>query len=141
MHYIDTSVLAAILLDDAERERAEKRLESLRAERQCLSGWTGVEMFSAIARRVRTRELTAKKAVQARQLYLDEFVAKLEVLNAGVPEFERARALLTIDNTGLRSGDALHLAIALNHRVTAFHTFDETLRKAANRSGLHAPSF
>ncbi len=140
MHYIDTSIIAAILLRDPESKRAENLLDSLRSEDRCLSAWTGVELFSAIGRRARTREMTSKAAANARLLYFEEFAAKLILLPIGTPDFERACALLAIEGTGLRGGDALHLAIALNRGVTSFRTLDKSLRKIAIQMGLSAPS-
>lgn len=140
MHYLDTSVLAAILLRDAESERVEKMLLGLRGELQALSIWTGVEVFSAIARRLRMRDIGVREAARARQTYDEEFVAKHEVLMLTAADYARARSLLAVDGTKLRAGDALHLAVALNNGVSTFRTLDKDLRKIAVQSGLTAPA-
>ncbi|MDP3294396.1 MAG: type II toxin-antitoxin system VapC family toxin [Nevskia sp.] len=140
MHYLDTSILAAILLRDPESERVEKALQGLGGEFLALSVWTGVEVFSAIARRLRMREISPREAARARQAYDEEFVAKHDVLVLTTPDYARARNLLAVDGTKLRAGDALHLAVALNHGVSTFRTLDKDLRKIAVQSGLTAPA-
>lgn len=140
MHYLDTSILAAILLQDPESERVEKMLKGLRGEFLSLSVWTGVEVFSAIARRLRMREIGAREAARARQAYDEEFVAKHNVLSLAPPDYARARNLLAVDGTRLRAGDALHLAVALNNGASTFRTLDKDLRKIAIQSGLTAPN-
>lgn len=136
MHYLDSSVLAAILLRDPESERAERLLLSLLGEPQLISHWTGVEVSSAIARRLRMRDINAREAARARLAYDEEFVAKHDVLMLTAADYARARSLLAVDGTKLRAGDALHLAIALNHGVSTFHTLDKDLREFAVQSGL-----
>jgi hypothetical protein len=39
-------------------------------------------------------------------------------------------------DTGLRAGDALHLAVANNHRATAIYSLDKTVLKAGKILGL-----
>ncbi len=140
MHYLDSSVVAAILLRDPKSERAEKLLLSLRGEPQLISHWTGVEICSAIARRLRRREISARDAARARLAYDEEFVAKHDVLMLTAADYSRARSLLAVDGTRLRAGDALHLAVALNHGVSTFRTLDRDLREFAVQSGLSAPA-
>lgn len=140
MHYLDSSVVAAILLRDPKSERAEKLLLSLRGEPQLISHWTGVEICSAIARRLRRREISARDAARARLAYDEEFVAKHDVLMPTAADYSRARSLLAVDGTRLRAGDALHLAVALNHGVSTFRTLDRDLREFAVQSGLSAPA-
>jgi predicted nucleic acid-binding protein len=141
MHYLDTSVIAALLLRDPESDRVEKMLRTpLAGETLLLSWWTGVEVFSAIARRLRMRQIGAQGAARARLAYEQQFVANHAVIGIAAADFDRARQLLSVDGTALRGGDALHLAIAVNHHVTSFRTLDKVLRRAAQQTGLHAPA-
>jgi hypothetical protein len=55
-------------------------------------------------------------------------------------DFDLATRFLQHYRTGLRSGDALHLAIAQNHNADRFFTLDAKLIKAAKMVGIPAGS-
>jgi len=52
------------------------------------------------------------------------------VLLPKADDFSLAKRYLGRFETGLRAGDALHLAVANNHRAAAIYTLDKTLLKA-----------
>ena len=49
---------------------------------------------------------------------------------------EAERLLLGTDSPGLRTLDALHIALALAHAATHVLTFDRRMREAASQAGL-----
>lgn len=51
-------------------------------------------------------------------------------------DFDLAKEYLGHYQSGLRAGDALHLAIARNHQMTMTYTLDKTLLKAGQALGL-----
>ena len=51
-------------------------------------------------------------------------------------DFDLAGEFLRRYETGLRAGDALHLAIASNNRATALYTLDKMFLTAGRRLGL-----
>jgi uncharacterized protein len=51
-------------------------------------------------------------------------------------DFALAKEYLTHSETGLRAGDALHLAVAGNRRAETVYTLDKRLLKAGNMLGL-----
>lgn len=51
-------------------------------------------------------------------------------------DFTLAKEYLFHFETGLRAGDALHLAIARNHRAQVIYSLDKTLLRAGKRLGL-----
>jgi predicted nucleic acid-binding protein len=51
-------------------------------------------------------------------------------------DFDLAKAYLSQFETGLRAGDALHLAIAKNHRAGVVYSLDKSLIKAGEMLGL-----
>jgi uncharacterized protein len=53
-------------------------------------------------------------------------------------DFKLATQLLTNHHTGLRSGEALHLAIAKNHGAKCLYTLDKGLRAAASALKISA---
>jgi uncharacterized protein len=58
------------------------------------------------------------------------------VLLPEAEDFSLAKQYLGKFETGLRAGDALHLAIASNHRARTIYSLDRTLLKAGNTLGL-----
>jgi len=54
-----------------------------------------------------------------------------EVLTPSAEDFETATKLLQNFKTGLRAGDALHLAITINQHIDSLYTLDKELAKAA----------
>jgi hypothetical protein len=81
-----------------------------------VSHWTKIEFSSLIARKVRTRELTADAAARADARF--EILAgdSFAVLLPDADDFGLAKRYLGKFETGLRAGDALHLAIAANRQ-------------------------
>lgn len=51
-------------------------------------------------------------------------------------DFDQARKWLNRFDTGLRAGDALHLAIASNHGAEAIHCLDKVMIAAGRTLGL-----
>ena len=58
------------------------------------------------------------------------------VLLPGANDYDLARQYLRIHDTGLRVGDALHLAIAQNNHAEAVYSFDKMLLKAGEVLGI-----
>ena len=89
-----------------------------------------------LAREVRMGGLDPASAHQAgsrlEAMVNESFVVLLPNRN----DFDRARHWLGRFDTGLRAGDALHLAIAKNRRADAVHTLDKPMIAAGNRLGL-----
>ena len=63
------------------------------------------------------------------QLLVQSFV----LLAPSVGDFVTAAQLLTPADTGIRAGDALHLAIATNHGAKRVYTLDRGLLKAGEQ--------
>jgi uncharacterized protein len=58
------------------------------------------------------------------------------VLSPGGNDYALARRYLRNYDAGLRAGEALHLAIAANHRADAIYSLDKTMIKAGKTLGL-----
>ena len=56
--------------------------------------------------------------------------ASFAVLLPSASDFDLARHYLGRSETGLRAGDALHLAVANNHHAAAIYSLDKILLKA-----------
>jgi predicted nucleic acid-binding protein len=99
-----------------------------------------VEFAGLVARRVRMRELTEQLASRAVLVFERLLAESFHLILPTPPDFDLATRLLQHYRTGLRSGDALHLAIAQNHNADRFFTLDAKLIKAAKMVGIPAGS-
>lgn len=131
MLYFDTSFLVPLILPEETSDEIAAFVGGLPVERFAVSHWTRVEFSSLIAREVRMGGLDAEAAGKA----IVRFDAMVEEsftnLLPNAHDFSLARQYLGRFETGLRSGDALHLAIARNHGVEMIYSLDKTLMKAA----------
>ena len=137
MRYFDTSFLAPLIRQEAATEAVEAFMHRQRTGSLAASTWTRVELAAAIARHVRMGSAHATDARRA----LDEFDATLErrfvVWRPDVEDYDRARTCLLHFDAGLRSGDAMHLAIAANHDAELI-SLDRVLLRAARLLGINA---
>ena len=138
MVYFDTSFIAPLFLPEPDSERIENLVRSLRSGSLAVSHWTHVEFASLLGRRARMKELTERQAAQVLTLFEQLIVDSYHVILPTVGDFDLAVHLLENRRTGLRAGDALHLAIAQNHRAEQFYTLDAGLLKAAATYGISA---
>jgi len=127
--YIDTSVLAAIYIPERWSQAAENLLASQNV--RVISNLVEVEMHSAVARRLRMREIKRDEASSI----VRKFEADLESLiyqrlEIGEPDWAAAKKLLDRFDAPLRTLDALHLALALTNELRLV-TSDRRLAKSA----------
>lgn len=140
MVYFDTSFIAPLFLPEPDSARVEKLVRSLRAGSLAISHWTHVEFASLLGRRVRMKDLSERQAAQALALFEQVAADSYHVLLPAANDFDLAVRLLENRRAGLRSGDALHLAVAQNHDAEHFYTLDASLLKAAALYGISASS-
>jgi predicted nucleic acid-binding protein len=134
--YFDTSFLTPLILEEPTSARIERFVVRLPAGELAVSHWTRVEFSSLLAREVRMGGLDDRAAeaadAQFEAVVRESFVVFLP--NAG--DFDLAKKYLGTHGTGLRAGDALHLAIATSRRAEAIYSLDKTLLKAGEILGL-----
>jgi hypothetical protein len=131
MFYLDTSFITPLVMNEDTSEAIEAYLTDLPTGSLAISHWTRVEFGSLIAREVRMKRFSISEA----RLIIDEFAELVEqsckVLLPTPADYETAMDYVTRFDSGLRGGDALHLAIASNHQAEKLLTLDEGLLKAA----------
>lgn len=139
MIYLDTSVLGAIFFREPGAIQVLDRIEAARKEGLMISAWTLTEMASAAAIKERTGVIDSA----ARQLALAAFQrfasGQLVLTEIDPGDFRTAATLLDAPGN-LRSGDALHLAVARRMR-TGLATLDQRQRLAATRNGITVLAF
>ncbi|WP_204137309.1 type II toxin-antitoxin system VapC family toxin [Halomicronema sp. CCY15110] len=136
MIYVDTSFLAPLYIKEATSTQVEATLRSQPPRQISISDWTQVEFASLVSRRVRMRELESEQVTRIFRTFEADCADTYTVLPVSSSDFQLATALLWRDQTTLRAGDALHLAIARNRQVPEFLTLDKALTSTAQAFGL-----
>jgi uncharacterized protein len=134
MRYVDTSVLMAFLLPESGSELAERLMTSPGAL-LAFSSWTELELLSALGIQIRRKLITRRGAQKAVDAFADLVAPTLVRLAVDDNDHRMAAHMLNGWQTGLRAGDALHLALVRQHQAELW-TFDRTMSKAASHFGL-----
>jgi predicted nucleic acid-binding protein len=136
MLYFDTSFLAPLILEEITSSAVEQFVAGLPPGTLAVSHWTRVEFTSLLAREVRMggMEPQAAKAADTEfeTIIRESFVTLLPSAN----DFNLAKQFIGNYGTGLRAGDALHLAIAKSNQAEMVYSLDKALLKAGNTLGL-----
>ena len=128
--YVDTSVLVALLVKEAKSPAVAQWYEKSTGQLVSCT-WCITEFASALSLKQRTKQITAAQGQVAWQNFERLYSNDLTLLHPDTETFHQA-ALLTLDaNTGLRAGDALHLAAALQAKVKQLITLDEVFSRNA----------
>lgn len=136
MLYFDTSFLTPLFVGEATSNQVNKFITNAGADELSTSHWARVEFSSMLGRQIRTNHMDRSAALVAEE-QLDLFLRRsFTVFLPIADDFDLAKTYLHRYETGLRGGDALHLAIAANRRVEAIHTLDRTMLKAGTALGL-----
>ena len=130
MIYFDTSFLVPLVLPEATSEWIAAFVRELPADQLAISHWTRVEFSSAVAREVLMGGLNASAAARADARFEAMARDSFAVLLPTSADFDLARRYLARFETGLRAGDALHLAIASNHSAQTIYSLDQALVRA-----------
>lgn len=139
MIYVDTSVLVAALTPGQRTAAVQEWLAAQSPKELNVSEWTLTEFSSALSIKVRTKQLSAIQRADV----LGDFTALMEnsftVWPVSQQDFRVATRVANQHDTGLRAGDALHLAVAAEHGARLV-SLDETLIDAAVTFGVYAIS-
>lgn len=129
-YYFDTSFLIPLFIPEETSERVERYIRNLPAGSLRVSHWTRVEFASMLARDVRMKVLDEAAAVAVSERFELFLATSFDVFPLRIEDCELARKYLLHFSTGLRAGDAMHLAIAANAGVKALLTLDRGMLKA-----------
>jgi len=111
MFYVDTSLLAAYYCPEGLSEKAEIFLTT--HSPLSISNLTELEMFSALSRKVREKELNRPTASRILAKFLSHLYGRFYTcFSVETQHFRLARDWIGQFNTGLKSLDAIHLAVA-----------------------------
>lgn len=137
MLYLDTSVLVAALTNEPRTDDAQRWLASQPAGELAISDWVITEFSGALSIKLRTQQLRPEDRAEALSLFASLREQSLQVLGLSRLDFHTAARFADQQATGLRSGDALHLAVAANHGLRLV-SLDHTLVEAAEATAVSA---
>jgi predicted nucleic acid-binding protein len=114
--------------------RANTWLVQQEAGSLAISGWLETELGAALSRKIRTGRLDANERDAALHRFNNDMLPGLAMLDISRKHFRLAVEITRRQDLGVRSGDALHLAVAANNRLTLV-TFDKLLAAGATALG------
>jgi uncharacterized protein len=135
MRYADTCLLLSLFFRDTGTDAALAWLRAAGVEPIMASHWSLTEFSGAAGLGARAGRIAPKLQREALAKFRRFAAGRLTLTPPEPADFERAAALLDHYTTGLRSGDALHLAICARQGAV-FCTADKSLAEAAIALGV-----
>lgn len=136
MIYLDTSFIVPLVISEDSSDAVEALVVKVKPGDLATSLWTQIEIASLIARKVRMGELTVAEADAVRGEFRKILNESFSVILPTATDFDTARDYLEMPKTGLRAGDAFHLAIAANHGARKIWSLDQGFIKAGKQLKL-----
>lgn len=117
MFYLDSSVAVALIVSEPHSARVDAWLAARTGEEIALSRWVETEVAAALSGKVRLQREDERLLAEARSRFA-EVVRSSRRLPIYASHFDLATRFASHPESGLRSGDALHLAIAAEAGAT-----------------------
>ena len=136
MIYFDTSFLTPLFRLEETSSYVERFVAELGAEELAISRWTMLEFASVLARDVRMGLLNQTQAHGAWTVLQRVVEESFLVLLPTEADYVLSVQYIQRYETGLRAGDALHLAIAAGHRAEVVYSLDRMMVRAGEILGL-----
>ena len=140
MVYLDTSVAIALFVPEPTSEAAEAWFASC-TDRLVSLDWLLTEFASAPSIKTRRKEIAKAQATAVWKYFWEFSRSGLQLLPVSRSGFDAAARLARNVASGLRSGDSLHLAMAIKAGAASMATTDGNLAKNATANKLEVEWF
>lgn len=140
MVYLDTSAAVPLFVPEPASEAVSAWIED-HAEPLVSADWILTEFASALSIKVRRNEITVRQAKAAWGDFREFCRTGLRLVPVSRAAFDTAADLALNPKSGLRSGDALHLAVAGDIGASTILTADKVLAKNAKPINIVAVEF
>ena len=135
MLYLDTSLLVAVLTNEAETERMQSWLGQQAEDDLAISDWVATEFSSALSMKLRAGHIEPTHRADALAMFTRLTTDNFLVVPVSRLQFRTAARFADQHTLGLRAGDALHLAVCADHGATLC-TLDRRLSDAGSVLGI-----
>lgn len=125
MIYLDTSFIAPLIITEDSSSAVEALVMKAKPGELTTGVWTQIEWASLVARKLRMGEFTAAQAEAVRSEFNLLLEESFTIFLPTAADFATAARFLEMPKTGLRAGDAFHLAIAANRDAKKILTLDQ----------------
>jgi predicted nucleic acid-binding protein len=115
--YLDTSLVVTALVAEPGSDAVLEWLSAHHSDRFVVSDWVVAEFSAALSIKLRTNQIDAEAREIALAKLGDLISGEFGCLHVAREQFRLAAMFSNRSLTGLRAGDALHLAIASSHSI------------------------
>ncbi len=140
MIYVDTSVIVPLLTLEPKTEQVTAWYAGLH-DTPAGSDWLLTEFSSAVSIKLRTGQINEATAKLVRKEFDSLVDGGLRIVPISRDAYRQAADIIRRHGSGLRSGDALHLAVALELGASHMATLDGTLAANVKHHGLELVEF
>lgn len=140
MIYVDTSVIVPLLTSEPKTRAVISWFAGLRDTPTC-ADWLLTEFHSALSIKLRTGQISEANAKRVRKEFELLTEGGLRIVPVSRNAFRHAAKMVQKHDRCLRSGDSLHLAVALELAASQMATLDATLAANAKRNGIELIKF
>lgn len=140
MIYVDTSVIVPLLTSEPKTRAVTSWFAELRDTPTC-ADWLLTEFHSALSIKLRTGQISEANAKRVRKEFELLTEGGLRIVPVSRNAFRHAAKMVQKHGHCLRSGDSLHLAVALELAASQMATLDAMLAANAKRNGIELIKF
>ena len=140
MVYVDTSVIVPLLTTEPKTGTVIAWFATLEVAPTC-ADWLLSEFHSALSIKIRSGQINEADAKRVRKEFEILADGGLRIVPVSRDAFRHAAKMVQQHEHSLRSGDSLHLAVALELEASQMATLDSTLAANAKRNGIKQIKF